>query len=77
MENRKLKITRKHAIDLLHAVVPVAYCDFVLLDKNWRTQVEHARTRFNKAGLSVPIARIFSEQENGIERFLYELESGG
>jgi hypothetical protein len=57
----------------MHAVVPVAYCDLVLLDKHWETQVERVRLRLNKAGISAPIAKIFSGKANGIDRFLYEL----
>ena len=39
----KTKMTRNHAIDLFHAVVPAAYCDLVLLDKHWETQVGRVR----------------------------------
>ncbi len=70
------KMTRNQAIDLLHAVVPVAYCDLVLLDKYWETQVDRVRSRFNAAGMSVPMGRVFSGKANGVDRFLAELESG-
>jgi hypothetical protein len=70
------KITRNHAIDLLHAVVPIAYCDLVLLDKYWETQVDRARSRLNKARVSAPIAKVFSGKRGGVEDFLCELESG-
>jgi hypothetical protein len=73
--DKDTKITRNQAIDLLHAVVPVAYCDLVLLDKHWETQVERARSRLNGASISVPIARVFSGKANGVDRFLSELES--
>jgi hypothetical protein len=74
--DRKTKITRNHAVDLLHAVVPVAYCDIVLLDKHWETQVERARARLDRVGVSAPIAKVFSGKGDGIDRFLYELECG-
>jgi len=74
--DKRLNITRNHAIDLLHAIVPVAYCDLVLLDKHWHTQVERVRQRFLAAGMSVPMARVFSEKANGIDQFLSELEKG-
>jgi hypothetical protein len=74
--DRNTKITRNHAIDLLHAVVPVAYCDIVLLDKHWETQVDRARSRLEQARISSPIAKVFSMKNDGINRFLYELESG-
>ena len=69
------KMTKNHAIDLLHAVVPLAYCDLVLLDKHWETQVERVRSRFHNAGMSLPMGNIFSAKANGIVRFLCELES--
>lgn len=69
------KITRNHAIDLLHAVVPIAYCDLVLLDKYWEEQVARVRSRLHKAKLSVPIAKVFSGKLGGLESFLNELES--
>lgn len=38
--DKGLRVTRNHAIDFMHAVVPFSYCEFVLLDKHWETQVE-------------------------------------
>ena len=73
--DQRMKMTRNHAIDLLHAVVPVAYCDLVLLDKHWEAQVGRVRSRLEAAGLPVPIARVFSGKANGVDRFLGELES--
>lgn len=70
------KVTRNHAIDLLHSVVPVAYCEMVLLDKHWQTQVERMRARFVKATMSFPVAQVFSRKTNGIDQFLSLLESG-
>ncbi|MGH9958167.1 MAG: hypothetical protein ACREBC_13715 [Pyrinomonadaceae bacterium] len=73
--DRTVRPTRNHAIDLLHAVVPVAYCDLVLLDKHWETQVEKVRSRFVQACMEVPLARVYSRSNNGMERFLSALES--
>ncbi len=73
--NKEMKITRNHAIDLLHAVVPVSYCDFVLLDRNWEAQVAQMRTRVSASGMSFPIAKVFSRKANGVERFLNELDA--
>jgi hypothetical protein len=68
------KMTRNQGIDLLHTVVPIAYCDLVLLDKYWEAQVERVRSRFRTAGMSVPMAKVFSGKSDGIETFLFELE---
>ena len=70
-----VRVSRNHAIDFMHAVVPVSYCEFVLLDKHWETQVELVRSRLSKTALNVPLARAYSEKSNGIERFFGDLES--
>jgi hypothetical protein len=67
------KLTRNHSIDLIHAVVPAAYCDLVLLDKHWETQVERVRLRLERAGISAPVAKVFSGKATGIDRFFQDL----
>jgi hypothetical protein len=76
MIDKQTKISRNHAIDLLHAVVPVAYCEFVLLDAHWETQVARVRRRFDATPMLVPMARVYSGKRDGIDRFLCELEAG-
>ena len=73
--DRSLKVSRNNAIDLLHSVVPVAYCDLVLLDKHWQEQVDRMRTRLKNAKLNIPVARVFSRKNDGLNRFLAELEA--
>lgn len=73
--DKGIRITRNHAIDLMHAVVPVAYCDLVLLDKHWETQLDRVRSRFNEAGMSVPMGKVFSDKATRVDRFLYQMES--
>jgi hypothetical protein len=73
--NRGVKVSRNHAIDFMHAVVPVSYCEFVLLDKHWRTQVQLVRSRLSKTTLNVPLGRVYSEKAYGIEKFFCDLES--
>lgn len=68
------KITRNDAFDFFHAVVPVAYCEFVLLDKYWETQVGRVRCRFQASRIPVPMAAVFSRTKNGLDRFARELE---
>ncbi len=61
--NENMKMSSKEWIDLLHTVVPVAYFDFVVLDKRW---CHFIRTTFP---LSPPnIAQVFSQRE--IKAFL-------
>lgn len=62
-------------IDLLHAVVPGAYAEFVVLDGKWASAIAQAAQRIRKAGYTAPIARAFSPRGNGIEEFLLALEA--
>jgi hypothetical protein len=70
----RLCITQQHAIDFMHAAVPVAYADLVLLDKHWNDQVKRVHTRFAKAELAIPLALTFSRRNDGLEQFLGLLE---
>jgi hypothetical protein len=63
------------AADLIHAVIPAGYCDFVLLDGKWADRVERVRKRVADQGLRLKLARVFSQRNDGIERFLDELGS--
>ena len=74
IKDKQRVVTRNDAFDFYHAVVPVAYCDLVLLDKSWETYVEQARSRFMRLGISVPIAKVFSLKAGGLDRFILELE---
>ena len=65
--NENMKMPSSEWIDLLHTVVPVAYFDFVMLDKRW---CHFIRTIFP---LSPPdIAHVFSQREISI--FLNKIE---
>lgn len=74
--DKKTKITRQHAIDFFHAVVPVAYCDLVLLDKYWEAQMDRIRSGFKRDKVFTPIAKVFSDKANRVDRFIHELELG-
>jgi len=65
--NENMKMSSNEWIDLLHTVVPVAYFDFVTLDKRW---CHFIRTSFP---LSPPnIAHVFSQRE--IDKFLNKVK---
>jgi hypothetical protein len=57
------------AIDMLHTIVPVAYCQFALLDGRWCDLVDRARRRLTDAGIS-GLASVYSERRNGISDVL-------
>lgn len=71
--DQSMPVTSNHAIDLLHAAVPVSYCDFVLLDAHWEEQISRVRKRFDSAKMEVPLAQAFSKRARGIARFLAQL----
>jgi len=59
-------------LDFLHTMIPVSYCDAVLLDGGAWDRVERARRKLRRAG--VEIAESFPMRGDGIERFLEYLE---
>lgn len=67
--------THNDAMDFLHTVVPVTYCDFALLDSQWEHRVSVIRERLAKHDASIKLANVFSEKRGGIERFLKHLEN--
>lgn len=73
--DKGVKVSRNHAIDFMHAVVPLSYCEYVLLDKHWETQVEKVRSRLSKMAFNVLLARAYSEKPERIEKFFSDLES--
>lgn len=44
------------ALDFLHTVVPVAYCDLVVLDRDWADRAQRAIRRLRDAGHTSPLA---------------------
>jgi hypothetical protein len=60
------------ASDMMHAVVPCAYCDFVLLDSEWRDYVERVRPRLAR---EQHVAAVYSGRGDGLERFLGALRA--
>jgi hypothetical protein len=69
------KLTRNDAADFFHAIVPLAYCDYVLLDGHWATQASVAAHRLYQAGQIETIAQAFSQRQNGLLTFFDALES--
>jgi hypothetical protein len=70
---RRAPLDRHDAIDLLHTVVPVSYCDYVLLDGRWCHLVERANTQLLNETIT-DLARVFSKRNKGLQRFLGMLE---
>ena len=72
--DRSTSLSRNHAVDFLHAVVPVAYCDFVMLDKYWEEQVRRMRVRLARASIDIPLAQVISKRSGGLECLVRSLE---
>lgn len=68
------QITNNEALDLMHAVDAVDYCDFVVLDKAWERRAKGLHKRIAEANIDMPIARCFSMRNGGIDKFLGALE---
>ena len=73
LNDLKMPIKRNHAIDLLHAAVPIVYCDFVLLDSHWKAQVEIIRQRLKKYKIPISLAQVYSKSE--MKSFLSSLSN--
>jgi hypothetical protein len=73
--DRSTTLSRNHAVDFLHAVVPVAYCDFVMLDKYWEDQVRRMRERLARASIDIPLAQVISKRSGGLECLVRSLEN--
>jgi hypothetical protein len=71
----KLKPVWNDGIDLLHAIVPGAYCNFVVLDKGWCGRVNQAAQTLKKACIKAPIAQAFGNTPKELGKFLDTLES--
>jgi len=67
-------ITNNEALDLMHAVDAVDYCDLVVLDKAWERRLNALRQQITEVNIEMPIAQCFSMRNDGIERFLVALE---
>ncbi|MDE0504741.1 MAG: hypothetical protein OXM00_10110 [Paracoccaceae bacterium] len=65
IQKESFKIEANDALDFLHAVVPIAYGDFVLLDKHW---ADLARK------LKLPSDRVKVYSPKHVEKFLENLE---
>jgi len=74
IKNTTRRLIKNDGIDFLHSVVPVSYCDYVLLDGGWATIVENARARITTAGQIPPRAKIFTGGIPALEELISTLE---
>ena len=74
MRDQQAPLTPNDGMDFFHTIVPVAYCDFVLLDGRWRDQVDRLRARLQRTGVDFPVATAFSGA-GAIENLIGTLEA--
>jgi hypothetical protein len=67
-------ISKNDVIDLIHAAMPLNCCDYVLLDGPWAERVAKMKLRLAKSPMVMPIAKCFSQRDDGINAFLSDLE---
>jgi hypothetical protein len=67
-------LTRNDAFDWFHTVVPLAYCQAVLLDGHWARQTQIVTKMLADAGSTAALAAVFSGRGDGVESFLREVE---
>lgn len=70
-----LKLSLNDALDLMHCIVPAAYCDFVLLDRAWAARLQDATKFLQRSGIETRIAQQFTRRDDGVKRFLETLEA--
>jgi hypothetical protein len=73
--NPSQKIGNNDVMDMLHAAIPVNCCDFVLLDGAWEDRVSKLNQRIKSSGTTMPIAKCYSRRNNGVSRFLNDLNA--
>lgn len=70
LKNEKKKLGINDGIDFFHAVVPLSYCNYVLLDGHWADQANKVNQRLLKAGQKEPVAKAFSGRKDGLQKFI-------
>jgi hypothetical protein len=70
-----IKIMPRNWRDFFHMIVPLAYCDFVLLDKAWVSIATQIQNRLRRNGHNTLSAQMFSQRT--LEDFIAALEFRG
>ena len=70
-----INISDNDVMDMLHAAVTVNCCDYVLLDGAWTARVSKMNQRITNTGETMSIAKCYSRRNNGVLRFLEDLDA--
>ena len=63
VSNQHMNLSANDAVDFLHSIVPVSYCELVILDRRWASQVSQAITRLTKGGHDTEMAKVYSARK--------------
>ncbi len=69
----KIKMSSQDWRDYFHMIVPLAYCDVLLLDRRWASKAQEIIRRLRQAGHKAQMAQVFWKRE--LEGFLTALEA--
>ena len=65
--NKNMKMPNKEWYDVLHTIVPAAYCDFLLIDKRWLNFIKSTDLEYPQ------IAKVYTQRN--LSEFLKDLEN--
>jgi len=65
--NENMKMPDNEWLDIFHTIVPVAYCDFVLVDKKWLNFIKSTSVEYPQ------IAKVYAQKN--LSEFLKDLEN--
>ena len=72
LARNRIIMTSNHWRDFFHMVVPLAYCNYVLLDRTWATIAKEILGRIKKSGFQAETSAVFSPKE--LPKFWISLE---
>lgn len=63
IKNRLRTTDGRHTRDHFHLVVPLSYCDFVVLDANWHEAARQIQNTLRETGLLSHVAKVFRTKD--------------
>ena len=69
----KINMSSQDWRDYFHMIIPLAYCDVLLLDRTWASKAQEIVRRLQRAGHKAPMAQVFWKRE--MESFWAVLEN--
>ena len=73
VRDSRLSLSPSDRRDLFHMIVPLAYCDFILLDRAWAGRAKAITQRLRECGHTAEFAQVFHGGE--MEKFWSAFET--